>query len=83
MFSARKESVYGKILLSVRFSPKITEWISIRLNRAFRSQVTDEISQTQLELVVFIYGVAFKRLHVSAFLHLGHHQVKNYFIYHL
>ena len=44
-------------------------------------------SDTTRACIIYLRGVAFKRLHVSAFLHLGHHQVvsslprKLYYIY--
>jgi len=42
----------------------------------FQSQVIDEITQdTTRACSVYLRGVAFKRLHVSAFLLLGNHQV--------
>ena len=43
----------------------------------WRSQVIDEMreSDTTRACSIYLRGVAFKRLHVSVFLHLRHHQV--------
>jgi len=58
-------TTWGTPLASFVMSYNLGVFTSDRWNKSVTTRVC----------IVYLRGVAFKRLHVSAFLHLGHHQV--------